>query len=430
MKKIGIGIIIVVIGIMWLSLANAAEPTTFTFWIFTEAKSDVAFFENAVTLWNAANPDRPVALNAEDFPYEDMHTRLLLALKSGKGAPDFAGIEVSKFPNFVRSGNDIHLIPLNDIIDPVKDKFVQARFENYAKDGQYYGIDYHVGATFMFYNKEILDQAGVDVNSIETWTDFVKAGHQVVEKTGKMMFTVESIDTWTMWPIISQRGSDFLDAQGNPTVDDAINISTLQFLSDLVFQEKIAVVAPGGFHYTDQYSDFMNKGGAATVMMPSWFMPRMASTMPALKGKMIVRPLPRWEAGGFRSAGMGGTSTVITDQCKNVGLAKEFLAFAKLSPEGNINIWNILGFDPPRWDIWPKLKEQPPTPVTEFFGTDLFAVLEEIKDEIRPIHYGDLSPKVKDFYRTDIGYHVFELKDQTPEQALKAVGETLRSLQK
>ncbi len=432
MRRTGFGIIVgmLVMGAMLFSSANAADPTTFTFWIFTEAQSDIPFFEAAAKSWNVANPDRPIEFEAEHFPYEEMHTRLLLALKSGKGAPDLAGIEVSKFPNFVRPNDTIHLIPLNDIIDPVKDKFVQACFDKYVQNGQYYGVDYAVGATFMYYNRDILAQAGVDVNSIDTWADFVKAGHQVVDKTGKMMFSVESIDTWTMWPIISQRGGDFLDAQGNPTVDDAINVSTLQFLYDLVFTEKIATVAPGGFHFTDQYSEFMNKGGAAAVMMPSWFMPRMVSTMPALKGKMIVRPLPRWEAGGFRSAGMGGTSTTITDQCKNVPLAKEFLAYAKLSSEGNINIWNILGFDPPRWDVWPQLKDQPATPVTEFFGKELFDVLDEVKNEIRPVHYGDLSPKVKDFYRTNIGYHVFELKDQPPEEALKTVGEELRSLKK
>jgi arabinosaccharide transport system substrate-binding protein len=150
--------------------------------------------------------------------------------------------------------------------------------------------------------------------------------------------------------------------------------------------------------------------------------------MPELKGKMIIRPLPQWEKGNFRSAGMGGTSTVITDQCNNVALSKEFLGYAKLSQEGNINIWNMLGFDPPRWDVWPLLKDQPPNEFTEYFGKEIFDILLEIKDEIHPVHYGELSPKIKDLYRTKIAYHVLELKDQTPKEALKAAATELRNL--
>lgn len=55
---------------------------------------------------------------------------------------------------------------------------------------------------------------------------------------------------------------------------------------------------------------------------------------------------------GDRSAGMGGTATVIPKQAKQVDLAKDFLKFAKASKEGNIKLWTVLGFDPLRWDVW------------------------------------------------------------------------------
>jgi arabinosaccharide transport system substrate-binding protein len=207
--------------------AATIRATPMTFWTFTGAEPFKLFFEAAARAWNAAYPDRLIALTCQIYPYEDMHTRLLMALKTGKGAPDLSDIEINKFPNFIRKGDQIHLIPLNDLIEPVQEKCVQARLTNYAKDGQYYGVDYHVGATVMYYNQELLAQAGVDVNTIEMWTDFVNAGKRVVAKTGHVMTTVETLDTWTQWPLISQRGSDFLDQDGKPTLDDAVNISTL-----------------------------------------------------------------------------------------------------------------------------------------------------------------------------------------------------------
>ena len=36
-------------------------------------------------------------------------------------------------------------------------------------------------------------------------------------------------------------------------------------------------------------------------------------------------------------------------QSKYLDLAKRFLFFSKGSKQGNIMIWQLLGFDPPRW---------------------------------------------------------------------------------
>ncbi|TXF96267.1 extracellular solute-binding protein, partial [Lactobacillus delbrueckii subsp. bulgaricus] len=89
---------------------------------------------------------------------------------------------------------------------------------------------------------------------------------------------------------------------------------------------------------------------AASVLMPIWYMGRFIDYMPDLKGKIAIRPLPAWKEGGDRSAGLGGTATVVPKQSKHVELAKEFLAFAKGSEEGNKKLWSVLGFDPLRWD--------------------------------------------------------------------------------
>jgi ABC-type glycerol-3-phosphate transport system substrate-binding protein len=96
-------------------------------------------------LWNEQNPDRQIKFVGEVLPYEDMHTKLLVSLQAGTGAPDIVDIEIAKYPNFLK-GN-IQLAPLNDVIDPVRDKFVTARLDIYSKDGKNYGLPFHVGAS-------------------------------------------------------------------------------------------------------------------------------------------------------------------------------------------------------------------------------------------------------------------------------------------
>lgn len=402
---------------------SAAEPTELSFWTFQQFH--VKLIEAGAEAWNKLHPDQPVVIKTEVYPYEDMHTKLLVALQSGVGAPDLCDIEIGKFPNYLKG--DIQLAPLNDIIEPVKDKFVQARLAIYAKDGNYYGAPTHVGATVMYYNTEILDQAGVNPDDIKTWADFAEAGKVVLEKTGKPMTTFELSEHWSQWQLVSQKGSDFLDKDGKVIIDDEINVSVLQFQADMV-KAGTAVVPPGGWHHSEEYWGFMNQGGAASVVMPMWYMGRFVEYMPDLKGKIIIRPLPRWEEGGFRSAGMGGTGTVVTNQSKNIELAKGVLAEAKLTQEANIRIWNLLGFDPPRWDVWPMLKDQPDNQFTDYFGKGIFDILTEVKDEIRPVNIGAMTPATISAYQTTAGYAVFE-EGKDPAVVLKEIAEELRAQQ-
>ncbi|HLU23234.1 MAG TPA: ABC transporter substrate-binding protein, partial [Bacillaceae bacterium] len=322
--------------------------TELTYWTFAELHMD--FFEDAVPRWNEENPDRPIKLVAETYPFDQMHNNLLMSLQSGKGAPDLADIEIGRFPNFLQG--EPQLLEMNEYVDPEIDNFVQSRFEIYGKDGKYYGMPTHVGASVIYYNKEIMDKAGVDIDSIVTWDDYVEAGKQVVEKTDAMMTTVHTGDYMTFWQMVNQQGSDWFDENGNLTVNTETNVNTLQFLYDLLYEHEIAELTPGGEPHAEEFYAYMNDGKAASVVMPLWYMGRFTDYMEDLRGKMVIRPMPAWEEGGNRSAGMGGTGTVVTNQTEHAELAKDFLAFAKLSKEANIKLWTVLGFDPPRWDVW------------------------------------------------------------------------------
>ncbi|SFB50315.1 arabinosaccharide transport system substrate-binding protein [Cohnella sp. OV330] len=400
--------------------ATSSKATKLVFWTFNELHQK--FFESMAVSWNKANPNEQIKLEATTFPYDDAHNKLLVSLQSGKGGPDLADIEISKIGNYLKG--EPQLAPLNDIVEPEKDNLVMSRLDNYAKDGQYYGIDYHVGAQVIYYNKEILDQAGVNPDDIVTWDDYEKAGKQVLEKTGKPMTTVETGDQWTFWPMVVQHGSDFLDKSGNVTLNSAENVEALAYLQKLV-KEKVAVLAPGGIHHAEEYYGFMNKGGAASVWMPMWYMGRFTDYMQDLKGKMIIKPMPVFKQGEMRSSGMGGTGTVITKQSKNQELAKKFLAYAKLSKEGNIEIWKQLGFDPIRSDVWTDPAMQEPNKYTDYFGKDIFTFLSGLKSEIAPTNIGEKTPAVSDAVKTKAMFQALsELKD--PKQVLDEAAASIK----
>ncbi|MGO4548351.1 ABC transporter substrate-binding protein [Paenibacillus sp. 2TAB23] len=398
----------------------AAEPTKLTLWTFVQQHAD--FYNFMAAEWNKGNPDQQIVLDAQNIPYDDMHTRLLLALQSGEGAPDLVDIEQSKFPNYMK-GN-VQLVELNDIVEPEIPNIVKSRVDIYSKDGKYYGVDLHVGATVMYYNKELMDKAGVNPDDIKLWSDVETLGKTVAEKTGVPFITFEGAGNWSWWPAINQMKSDQVGPNGEITVDDPRNIQAMSFFKKLV-DEKIAAVSPGVGHDTPEYKAFMNAGGAAAVFMPFWFMNRFTDEMPDLKGKMVIRPMPAWEAGGNRSAGMGGTGLSITNQTKSLEISKKFLAYAKLSKEGNIQVWKQLGMDPIRTEVWSDPAMAESNKFTDYFGTDIFATLTEIKDEIYPVNIRETSPKVFDAVRNEIVPKIFQFGED-PETVIKKAAEALR----
>ena len=409
-----------------ISVGDDIEGATeLSFWTFNELHMDL--FEDSATQWNEENPDKPIKLNAQTYPFDQMHNNLSLALQSGTGAPDLADIEIRQFSNFLKG--DVQLEPLNEYVEPELKNNVEERFNLYEKDGNYYGIDYHVGATVMYYNQEIMDEAGVDIDSIVTWDDYVEAGKQVVEKTGKSMTTVETTEQFSLFPLISQRGSNYFDENGKVIMDNEVNVETLQFLQDMIHKDEIAVAAPGGFHHSEEYYGFMNDGGAASLMMPIWYMGRFIDYMPDLEGKMQIRPLPVWEEGGNRTAGIGGTATVVTNQSESADLAKEFLAYTKLTEEANVKLWTVLGFDPPRFDVWDNEEMKADNKYYSYFHEGIFDMLSEIREEIAPIYYTTEYSSAQQEIESTVLYNVLVQQTQTPQEALTAAAEAVKSRQ-
>lgn len=381
------------------------NATELSYWTFVELHGK--HFETMLQKWNEANPDRQIKLNVTVMPYDDMHNKLSIAVQTGQGAPDIADIEVGKFPDFLKGTPQLET--LNDVVEPYKDTIVKSRLDLYSKDGQIYGLPTHVGATVAFYNTEILDQAGVDYTKIKTWEDYKKAGIQVYEKTGKYLGTADTSAVWQSAMMLSQQRKDFTDDAGNPVVNSPELIKGLGILKDLQESNVVSTIAGGQPDTEEAYGEF-NNGNYASAMMPLWMMSRFTNYMPDLAGKIAIAPMPVIEEGMPRSYGGGGTGTVVTKTAKDIKLAKDFLAFAKLSLDANIQIWNTLGFDPVNMDVW-EMKDVTHNPENQFvkyFKNNPFDVLNEIKDEIQLIKSTPASPTINNVLCTTTLNEIFE----------------------
>ena len=385
----------------------SSGATELTFWTFIALHGK--FYETMAGKWNAAHPDKQVHLNVNVMPYDDMHNQLQLALNSGQGAPDIVDIEVSKFPNFT-TGTPA-LMDLTQVAAPYAADIVQARMQLYQKDGKQYGLPTHVGTTLAFYNTDLMDKAGVDYTKIKTWDDFTAAGVAYTKATGKAFATADTSASWVIDTVMGQLGTDYLDASGKVQVNNPDMVKTLTLLKGIQTAGAAKTIA-GGQPDTEEAFGLLNSGEYAAVIMPEWFMSRYTAYMPDLKGKVTIAPPPVMDGAKVKTVGGGGTGTAIPSQGKNTALASEFLAYAKLSKDGAIEIWNSLGFDPCNMALWTDatITKNPDNQFNQYFKNNVFDVLNQVKDGIGylPSATYQAKPNINNMMTTTVLNEIFE----------------------
>jgi arabinosaccharide transport system substrate-binding protein len=418
-KKVVVGLLLMalVAGSMFASGKQEASPNEVTktkldMWVFVELHGK--FYKEMVEEWNVLHPDRQIELNVTALPADDLHSKLQMSLQAGTGAPDLVDVLILRFPTFLKGTPQF--LTLNNYIEPYLGNVVKSRLDVYSKNGNMYGVPTHVGASVMYYNVEILEAAGVDYKKIITWDDYIEAGKIVKNKTGKTMYTIETDRPYILSAFLAQQGSDFVTDDGKP------NVNTPEMYRALEIQNRmknlgIAEVAPGGRPDVEEAYGWINAGQVASLIHPMWYMSRFVDYMPDLKGKIAIAPIPVFEEGMPRSAGIGGTGTVVPLSSKNKDLAAEWLTWAKLSETGNRKIWEILGFDPVNTKTWtdPELINDSNNEYIQYFVTNPFDVLDEIKDEIALVRSVEASPTINTIFNTQVQYDVFEFNKDIKE---------------
>lgn len=387
---------------------NDDGSTVVDMWVFADVHA--AYYESMAEAWNEQNPDRAIELEITVYPYEEMHNNLQLAVNAGEGLPDVVDIEVNKFANFVQ-GSAPPLRDLTAAAEPYIDDIVQARLDLYSKDGVVYGYPTHVGAFVAFYNTTLLEEAEIDYQAIETWDDFREAGAEYGEATGKNFGIAETGVTFVEPLITAQLGGEWVDAEDNVQVDSSEAVEAMSMLQQMQEEGAISTI-PGGSPDDEEAFGAINDGDFAAVVYPAWYTSRFVDYMPDLSGQIAIAPAPVPDDAAVQTIGGGGTGTSVIDSSPVADIASDWLAFAKLSPEANVAVWEVLGFDPVNMSVWEdeEVTHNPDNKFNAYFQTNLFEVLDEVKGGIG--HWESFTspnwPTVDNLFRTVTLNEIFE----------------------
>lgn len=376
-------------------------------WTFVELHGQ--HYGNMVEKWNEENPDRTIEITCTTYPYADMHTKLLTSLTAGTGAPDICDVEIGQFPNVV-AGESTWLVPMNDYAAPYLDTMVQARMDVYAgADGNYYGIPYHVGATVMYYNAAAMAEAmGISqedviakIDAVVTWDDYAALGQEYLDAIateGKYWTSVDTAGCDWQWIAMAEYGEDWTGGMGGTANVQLDSVKKMLTMEQEWVNSGLAEVSPDG--HVDLEAGFQNILDHNIVSFPKamWYMSRFTNYMPEESGNWYIAKCPVFEAGQKCSVGIGGTGTVVTQQSANIELAAEFLAWAKMSEEGEQLIWDNLGFDVCNTVLWndDAFAHDDSNQYNQFFINYPYDVLYTIKDDIGTVYTTAISPTINE----------------------------------
>lgn len=232
------------------SFAMAEEQKTLTFWVpqyqFSKEESAISDIDFWNEKFDAFEAENNCVVNVEILPWGDYNTTIYTGLLNNDG-PDL--VYVTDTYDLV--SNSL-LLPLdNYLTDAEKDNFVMWDNAAMDKDGNHYTIVMNGGAVMMFYNKDILAEAGVEIPTEPWgWDEFIDVCKTIKEKTGKQAF----LQNWgassgtsalmtCFWPYYYQAGGVVLNAEGEVDINNEAGLATMEFIKRLydegIFDESI-----------------------------------------------------------------------------------------------------------------------------------------------------------------------------------------------
>jgi lactose/L-arabinose transport system substrate-binding protein len=204
-------------------------------------------------------------------------------------------------------------------------------------DGQHYGAPVDNGTAIFAYRTDVLEQCGytlADLTGI-TWDRWLEIARDVKEKTGFALLSMDHSGDDLPYMMMQAEGlSQWKD--GKPFFADNEPLERIIGVIVQGAKDGTILLANSWSEYCDQT---IVGNQVAGVMNGNWIIPTIEQVADN-SGKWALTTIPTLDGGKEGYAANGGSSLYITGNCKNVDLAKEFLAYTFGGGEGSMETYD------------------------------------------------------------------------------------------
>lgn len=213
----------------------AADPITIQFWnAFTGSDGDI--LREIVSRYNKENKDG-ITIEMDIMPGATLLEKLAPAITTNT-APSLILAGNMDVPMY---GKNENMLPMDDFFDKTgsnKDDFAEASLQSLQYEGKQIMIPMQWFSTYLYYNKDLFEAAGLDPEKAPSTWDEVKEYASKITNPDKnvygMGFCVAGGVSWFDSMFMSN-GGDVIDLAAKKSIlDSDENVKTLQYVQDFV----------------------------------------------------------------------------------------------------------------------------------------------------------------------------------------------------
>ncbi len=314
---------------------QAAGPITVKVLTMDQAAMSVDDMNAVAQEFMTANPD--VKIEMTYVPYENVHDKFVTGMAANPPAYDVVMVDVVWYDEWVKSG---YLADMTAKVSAeTRDKVFPSAWNVVSRNGKIYGMPWLLDTKYMFYNIDMLKEAGFDAPPA-TWEE-MEAQARVIKEKGLADYPV--VWSWKQaeaaicdfTALLYGNGGKFLDDAGNPAFNDEKGVATLEWMVKSI-DEGITNPASVANLEGDVLNVF-NSGKAAFAL--NWlFMYDVANfdeSQSQVIGKVGITTIPVFEslAGSLKSASVDGSSGFsVAATSPNVDAAWKFVEYLNSEP--------------------------------------------------------------------------------------------------
>ncbi|MFC5704159.1 ABC transporter substrate-binding protein [Cohnella faecalis] len=279
------------------------------------------FMKQAADDFMAAHPG--VKITIETFAWSEFYTKWTTGLLAGQ-VPDIS----TALPNHVVEMLDADaIVPLDDVIDHVgRDRFYEAPLKEGTLDGKAYSIPLYSHAQVMWYRKDLLEKAGLQVP--KTWAELKEAAVKLNSPPNVYGLSVpmgngDMLATRFLNFYVRSAGETLITKDGKANLTSQAAIDGIKYWTDLYKS-----VSPNGsinFKTLDQ-STLFYQGKTAFDFNSGFHIGGVETNSPALLDQIGAAPIPKINADDpDRGIETSNIPMVVWKKSKHPEIAKAFL---------------------------------------------------------------------------------------------------------
>lgn len=292
--------------------------------VYTRYAGSIPYDLELVDKFMEENPNIKVEVN--EVPGEESFNKLILQQQGGQMPDVFWSHWV------LAAATSEMAMPIDSFVEAsggqaFRDRFVPSAWDFVTWNGEAYGIQWRDGASVTYFNKKLLDQAGLPVPTEWTWDDLLTYAQAITDADagvygiGLAGSATAPATEWDFWPFLLQAGGQILDENNNAVFNSPEGVEALQFMVDLVNEHKVA--PPGtASNDIDQIIDLFVADKIGFWFDGPWYIGIMRGTYP--DAEVAVAPMPSYKTQGSIA---GGTAMCISSQTEHPEEAWELLEF-------------------------------------------------------------------------------------------------------